>query len=172
MKASSFKERFGWLLLPALAVIIALCLNLFVIVNAHIPSSSMSPTIKKDSYVIGNRLAYLSHSPEKGDIIIFRHSELGKKLLIKRVVAVGGDTFAVKDGAVFVNGEAVTEDRANGKTTGEFEEVTVPAGSVIVLGDNRENSNDSRFWDDPFVGEDDIVAKAFIEYYPKLKKLG
>lgn len=172
MKNASFKERYGWLRLPFFAVVLAFCLNMFVIVNAHIPSESMMPTVSKGSLVLGNRLAYVSGSPKRGDIIIFRHPEFGKKLLIKRVVAIGGDTFAVDNGRVTVNGVTVEEDYTDGVNISSFEETAVPKGYVIVLGDNRDNSNDSRFWNCPFVNEDDIVAKAFLEYYPKFKKLG
>lgn len=171
MKFRCFLKRYRWFLLPISAVLVALVLNLFVIVNAYIPSESMSPTFNKGACIFGNRLAYLSHGPERGDIIIFRHPEFGKKLLIKRVAAIGGDTVAIKNETVFINGEAVTENYSFGKTVGELEEVTVPKGSVLVLGDNRVNSNDSRFWDYPFVDNDDIVAKAFFEYFPKWKKL-
>lgn len=101
--------------------------------EAHVPTASMEPTLPKGSYIIGLRLYT---DLEKGDIIIFRHDG---KLLIKRIAAVGG--------------EYVTRN-------GEF--LLVPEGCYYVLGDNVGNSLDSRYWEEPFVEEKEIVAKLIL----------
>lgn len=117
-------------LIPVFVMIIILVLFRTVLFLGYVPSESMEPTLEKDSYIIGNRLY---RNIEVGDIIIF---EREGTIMVKRVVACAGDT-------VMVNGQSKP----------------VPSNCYYVLGDNYENSYDSRFWEDPFVKEEDVHAK-------------
>lgn len=155
-----------WLLIPGSAVLLAIFLNLYILVFATVPSGSMSPTVPEGSLVIGSRLAYRSSSVQRGDVVFFRHPELGRTLLIKRVIAVEGDTFAITDGQVYLNGQPLDEAYITGQMQEDFPAVTVPEGKLILLGDNREHSTDSRFWEDPFADEDNVVAKATFLLFP------
>lgn len=159
----------AWLLIPGSAVLLALLLNLFVVVFAYVPSGSMAPTIEAGSLVIGSRLSYRNEAPGRGDVIFFRHAEAGNALLIKRVVAVAGDTLEIKDGKVFINGTALQEPYADA-CAGSFGPLTVPEGKLLVLGDHRSQSRDSRFWDDPFVELSDVVGRA-LYLLPTFQKL-
>ncbi len=123
-------KKSGKWIIPIIVMLLTFILLKCVFLIGYVPSESMEPTLKRGSYIIGCRIY---SSMETGDIIIFRHDG---KLLVKRIVAVGGDT-------VEKNGISMT----------------VPEGCYYVLGDNADNSYDSRYWENPFVKEEDVVAK-------------
>ena len=128
-------------------------------------SGSMEPTIMTGSYTIGNRLAYFIDAPQRGDVIEFFHTDNYGNIYsyLKRVIGIAGDTIDFKDGCVYVNGQCIIEDYiAENAETYAFKSFTVPEGCVFVLGDNRENSLDSRFWIEPFVKIESIISKIMI----------
>ncbi|MCI8400825.1 MAG: signal peptidase I [Lachnospiraceae bacterium] len=159
-------KRLKPLFVPASAVVLAAILNTFVLVNAHVPSGSMEPAIPSGSMVIGNRLAYRTEEPAAGDVIIFRHRETGENWLIKRVVAIPGQMFAVRQGRVYIDGQLLDETYVPHFSADDYPETLVPEGCYIVLGDNRTASGDSRTWEDPFVRREDILARAWFVYFP------
>ncbi len=130
----------------------------------------------ENNYIFISRQAYRFDEPKRGDIIVF-HSDLktqtGKeKLLIKRIVAIPGDVVNIADGKVMINGELQTEDYTlEAYTSGWVSDVEVPEDSLFVMGDNRQNSTDSRDSGVGFVAYDDIVGKAFFRLYP-FNKIG
>ena len=124
------KQSGKWIF-PAIAMLLTFILLKCVFLIGYVPSESMEPTLERGSYIIGCRIY---SNLETGDIIIFRRDG---KLLVKRIAAIGGDT-------VEQNGTSMT----------------VPEGCYYVLGDNADNSFDSRYWKEPFVSKDDVVAKA------------
>ena len=135
----------------------------FILQVSYIPTESMEPTIMTNDYCIFNRLAYKMKTPERGDVIQFKSDELGENLC-KRVIGVGGDVITFVDGYVYVNGKLYDESAyipidIETNCTKSFE---VPAGSYFVLGDNRESSFDSRFWENPYVKESDIESKMMV----------
>lgn len=165
------KKRLSRLLIPAAALLLALALNFLLVINAQVPTESMSPTLAKNSLVLFSRLAYLSSEPQVGDIVVFRHAEFGRKLLVKRVAAVGGQRIAIRGGRVSIDGKPLDEPYVAQFSKDDFPETTVPAGALFVLGDNRCASRDSRFWKDPFVRVGDVKGKALFAYFPRIKKL-
>ncbi len=118
----------------------------------------------------GERVVYVLHPPQRGDIVVFNPPVNGAtKPYIKRIIGVPGDTVAIRDGAVIVNGVILDEPYLNGVATSwpngdPFREVVVPDGHFFVLGDNRNNSTDSRSFGP--VSEDTIIGKAWIGYWP------
>ena len=112
--------------------------------KAYVPTTSMEPTLSKDSFILGNRIYF---SLNCGDIVIFKHNG---KLLVKRIAAVPGD---------IVDLEAVEYMVGYEKPDRESEFLIVPNDCYYVLGDNIQNSFDSRYWDNPFVDRSDVVAK-------------
>lgn len=122
-------KKWKWLL-PVLITLMTVILLKSVFLFGYVPTASMEPTLPKGSYIIGLRLYT---DLEKGDIIIFRHDG---KLLVKRIAAVGGEYV---------------------ERNGEF--LLIPEDCYYLLGDNAENSLDSRYWEEPFVLGADIVAK-------------
>ena len=137
-----------------------------VILNAYIPSESMENTMKKGDRLIGYRL---TKEYKRGDIAIFRYDE--KEYYIKRVIGVGGDVVVIKNNEVYVNGEKIDEPYVKEAWESPDKEYKVPKGEYFFLGDNRNESADSRFWDYPYKKEKDMIAKAGFRYWP-LNKIG
>lgn len=128
----------------------------------RIDGSSMNPTLLDGEYLIINNVTYLLDDPQTGDIVVFRHprNELN---LIKRVIGVPGDTIKVENGTVWVNDEVLDEPYIADAPTysGEWD---VPADTLFVLGDNRNNSSDSHSWG--FLPEENLLGKASYVYWP------
>ncbi len=165
------REILEWIITLAAAVGVALFINNFIIVNATVPSSSMEKTIMTDDRVIGLRLAYRNSDPLRGDIIIFKFPDDESILYIKRVIGLPGDTVEIHDGGVYLNGELMNEPYITVKTEGNFGPYTVPEGHYFMLGDNRNNSADSRYWKNTYLSRDKVVGKAVLRYWPSIKKL-
>lgn len=143
-------------------IIITFILLQFVIGLHYIPSGSMEPTIMTGDVVISNRLYYKFYDVERGDIIFFNSEPDGKKMLLtKRVIGLPGDTVSFVEGNVYVNGERLDESEylPEGIITNCVATFQVPEDCYFVLGDNRESSNDSRFWAEPYVSIRAIKGK-------------
>ena len=165
-----------------LALILALFIRTFVVQAFKIPSPSMVPTLLIGDHILVNKFLFGFHipfsdgkimairEPKRGDVVVFRYPRDRKLDFIKRCIAVGGETVEVRDKQVFINGEPIVVPQAvfldrgslmNGRDN--FGPVTVPEGSIFVMGDNRDNSNDSRFWG--FVDLADVKGKAMVIYW-------
>lgn len=166
-----------WIKDISIALIIG-AIILFFIMPTVVREHSMENTLFENDYLFVGRQHYrlLGKPYERGDIIVFKSELLlpnGKeKLLVKRVIAVPGDRVEIKDGLVILNGEALEEKYTkDGYTNGSMDEIVVPEGTVFVLGDNRQNSADSR---DPRIGCIDMTTvkgKALIRLFP-FNKIG
>ena len=173
------REVLEYVRLVAIVVGVTFLLELFVIVNAIIPSASMEPTIMTRDHIFGNRLAYHFREPERYDIIIFRYPDNEKQLFIKRIIGLPGDTVEIRDGEVYINGSseplydgfcAIPDStELNEARTHLSNPFVVPEGCYFVLGDNRTNSKDSRYWKNPFVARDKILGEAVFRYWPPNK---
>jgi signal peptidase I len=164
-----------WIRDIAIALVVGLLLTQLIkptIVREH----SMEHTLNEYDYIILNKQAYLFKEPQSGDIIVF-HTGLvqanGKeKLLIKRIIGTPGDRIFISEGIVYKNDEPLSEPYTkDGITNSEMEEVTVPEGSLFVMGDNRQNSADSRDASVGFVNINSILGKATVRLYP-FNKIG
>ena len=137
-----------------------------LVMFAVVPTESMSPLIAPNSYIIANRCAYLGNAePKRGDVVIFKNNQTAAPLLVKRVIGVGGDTIMVRGGIVYVNNEPLDESEyVLGETLPQSHGscYDVPEGYVMLLGDNRMNSFDSRGWDDPYVAVSEICGRVFM----------
>lgn len=167
-KTSVGKELFQWVLVIIGAVILAFLIDTFVIVNAQIPSGSMENTIMTGDRVFGNRLAYKFSDPKRFDIIIFKYPDDESQLFIKRIIGLPGETVEIHDGNIYINGSDTPLEDVDIKEPmeGSFGPYTVPEGCYFVMGDNRNNSRDSRYWENTFVSEDEILGKAVFRYWP------
>ncbi len=152
----------------AIVFIAVFFLSQFVYINATIPSGSMENTIMQGDRIFGNRLAYVMTDPKRYDIIIFKYPDDTSKTFIKRIIGLPGETVEIKDGNVYINGSETPLDDSfcAEETEGDFGPYVVPEDSYFVMGDNRNNSLDSRYWDETYVSRKQIVAKAFFRYWP------
>ncbi len=165
------KEVLEWIAVILVAAAVSFLINRFLIVNATVPTSSMETTIMANDRIIGNRLAYLKKEPERGDIIIFRYPDNEKILYIKRLIGLPGETLAVRDGEVYINGEALDEPYLTVPTLGDFGPYEIPEDGYFMMGDNRNDSADSRYWSNTFLHRDGMIGKAMFRYWPSVKKL-
>lgn len=151
----------------AAAAVIAYLLQAFVVKPFQIPSESMNPTLEPGDRVLVNRVAYkFGSKPKRGDIIVFQSPDDPNVDFIKRVVAVGGETIEVRRGSVIINGEPIPESYVKAPDVSNFKAQTVPEGMVFVMGDNRGDSQDSRYWRSPWLPETNIIGKYFMTYWP------
>jgi len=158
-----------------IAVLLALLIRTFVVQAFKIPSGSMIPTLLVGDHILVNKFLYRFRDPARGDVVVFKYPQDEHRDFIKRVIGVGGDELYIKDRKVYVNCRppdpacrpieerwAYYEERfgAGGEVFGP---VQVPAGSYFVMGDNRNNSQDSRYWG--FVKKEKLKGQAFIIYW-------
>ena len=151
---------------------IASCLMailLFTVVLSinYVPSESMEPTIRSHRFIVNLRLIYLISDPmpDYGAVIVFRENADTNRLLIKRVIGLPGDEISFAGGRVYRNGKEIDEPYLlkQGVSYSAVQVFTVPDGKLFVLGDNRENSNDSRFMEGTYVPIDHVYAKALFQ---------
>jgi signal peptidase I len=149
----------------AAAFALAMLVQAFIVKPFTIHQISMEPTLHEGDRILISRLSYHFHDPKAGDVVVLHSPVDSSEDLVKRVVAVGGDTVAIHDGDLFVNGAAVVEPYlAEQDIRGEYPETTIPEGQVFVLGDNRNNSGDSRLFGP--IDVDSIIGSAFAIYWP------
>jgi len=146
------------------AVLIALMIHLFLAQATRVEGYSMEPTLHGQERLVIEKLSFHFRPPERGDIVVLRVPEYGKEMLIKRVIGLPGDTIAIENGQVILNGGPLVEDYIEEPVRGNYGPTVVPPDSVFVMGDNRNNSNDSRaFGPIPY---HNIVGRAWIRYWP------
>jgi signal peptidase I len=156
-----------------LALAAALLLRTFVFGTYLVPSGSMLETIQEGDLLVGERVTLHFEGPQPGDVVTF-DSPLDDQTLIKRVIAVAGQSVDLRDGFVYVDGVALDEPYTLGKLSYSLSDLagaaqitypyTVPAGCVWVMGDNRTNSKDSRYFG--AVSVDDVTSRALFIYWP------
>ena len=182
-----WRELLGYVKLIVIVVAITLVINNVVLINAKIPSPSMEKTLMVKDRLFGFRLAYginlnlfgyeISEKfkdPERFDIVIFKYPDDESRLFIKRVIGLPGEVVEIKDGKVYIDGSPTSLDDSfiPEKMIGSYGPYTVPENSYFMLGDNRNDSKDSRSWKNKFVRFDQLVGKAIVRYYPSFKWLG
>ena len=180
-----------------IALVLAVFIRTFFIQAYKIPSGSMEPTLLIGDHILVNKIVYGLRMPDsifgleipglplgeyvfylapvhRGDVVVFVFPPDRSKDFIKRVIGVAGDTVAVKNGAVWLNGsqmpdphahfEVAAQDRSPVSPRDNFGPVTVPAGKLFMMGDNRDRSYDGRFWG--FVDLNDVEGRATVIYLP------
>ena len=166
-ESKKFKEVLSWIKTIIFAVVIAGFINIAVIVNATVPTGSMENTIMPGDRIIALRLAYYFSEPERGDIVVFRYPDDPDVLYVKRVIGLPGERVTIKDGKVYINDSIEPLDDSYVKETpvGDYGPYDVPDNCYFMMGDNRNNSLDSRFWVNKYVEEDEILGKVYLKYF-------
>lgn len=181
-KKGVFREYFEAI---CVAVLLALFIRTFVVQAFKIPSGSMLPTLLIGDHLLVNKFIYgvkipftgklliPYKKPHRGDVVVFRFPKDRSIDYIKRVIGTPGDTVEIRTKKVYINGEPIDDPHAHISSPSilsagtsprdNFGPVQVPEGHIFVMGDNRDNSYDSRFWG--FVDQKDILGKAFILYW-------
>ena len=185
-KGDMRKEVVSWVRMFVIVIAVVFVLTQFVIINVRVPSGSMENTIMTKDRLIGFRFSYWFDEPQRGDIILFSYPVDEKQTYIKRVIGLPGETVEIRDGKIYIDGssEPLEEDYLKETWTWENDGYTfkVPEGCYFVLGDNRNDSEDGRFWAQialnegkastpeeaepySYVKKDEIKGKAIFKYY-------
>ncbi|MFQ5559859.1 MAG: signal peptidase I [Nitrospinota bacterium] len=159
-----------WIEAIFIALILALVIRTFVVQAFKIPSGSMLETLQIGDHILVNKFIYRFRDIKRGDIIVFKYPKDETRDFIKRAIGLPGDKIEIKQRVVYVNGRPIDEpysihDSSNEYSTprDNFGPIQVPKNKLLVLGDNRENSADSRFWGFLDIGK--VKGKAFIIYW-------
>lgn len=175
------KEIWSWAKTIILAIILALIIKNYVFAFYIVDGSSMEPTLQDGQVLMVNNFTYRIREPQRGDVIIFVKDEVtgqrghwltGRKALVKRVIALPGDTVSIRNGQVFVNDQALEEDYIECALSEDLPAITIEEGEIYVLGDNRRPgaSLDSRSFPSP-VKLSDVLGRVEYVILPSLGKV-
>ena len=168
-KGKIVKEIIDWLKYIAIAVILAILINNFILINAEVPTGSMEKTIMTNDRLFAFRLSYLFSDPQRGDIVVFKFPDDETIPYVKRVIGLPGEKLEILDGKVFINDDLLEEPYLNVIPKGSFGPYYIPSQKYFMMGDNRNSSVDSRYWDNTFADNKKILGKVFVRYWPKPK---
>lgn len=191
---SPLKELLSWVEIFVVALVLALLLNNFVIVNATVPSGSMENTIEPGNRLLGLRFIYWFKDPQRGDIVVFKYpidDALGEKTnYIKRIIGLPGETVEIRDAKIYIDGSETPLDEPYLKEEWVIRNdgfvFEIPEDCYLMLGDNRNNSSDARYWQEKaleaglaetpeeamsfcYVPKKKILGKAYFRYWPITK---
>lgn len=164
------QELKSWMFTLAITIAVVFVIKNYIIINASVPTGSMENTIMPGDNLFGYRLAYLMDEPERGDVIFFYFPDDESQKYVKRIIGLPGEKVSIRDGYIYINdSETPLEEEYLKETwtmgTGPFE-FEVPEDSYLVLGDNRNSSQDARYWANPYVTKEKIIGKAIFTYFP------
>jgi len=160
------EEVKDWVISILIAIVLAFFIRYFIVELYMVEGPSMRPTLVNGERLVVNKFIYRFKTPERGEVLVFRYPRDPSRDFIKRVIAVAGDTVEIKDGRVFLNGQLLNEPYILERIKGSYPIATVPEGHIYVMGDNRNNSEDSRFKDVGFVPLELIKGKAVTVFWP------
>ena len=153
------------------ALVAAFFIRENVMAAGEVPTGSMEETVMTGSRILINRLVYTVEEPQRGDIVAFYWPDNPKEIFLKRVMGLPGETIQGIGGYVYINGVKLEKDYTPQKLEWDFGPFTVPEGCYFMLGDNRNNSKDSRYWLNPYVEKEDILGRVKVVFYPEFEIL-
>ena len=143
----------------------------FVGQRTEVEGASMENTLHNGDNLIVDKLSYRFHDPERFDIIVFPFQFQDNTYYIKRIIGLPGETVEIRDGHIYIDGssEPLEDVETKEYMVGNYGPYTIPEGCYFVMGDNRNDSKDSRYWIHPYVSKDKILGKAVFRYWPITK---
>ena len=147
-----------------LGCLLAIATTLFVMQGFCVSGECMQPHLVTGERVLASKLAYHLGEPRRGQIVIFGYPKDPKQIYVKRVIGLPGETVAIQSGSVLINGKLLAEPYKTYEAHGDMAPHAVPAGQYFVMGDNRDVSDDSRYWGD--LPRSDIIGQAVACYWP------
>lgn len=147
-----------------IAFVLALIITTFIVQGFVIPTGSMETTIMPNDRVFVNKFIYRFTEPERGDIIVFKYPVDPTKDYVKRLIGLPGETIEMRNGVVYINNKPLKEPYLTQPSTGNYGPITVEKGHYFMLGDNRDNSEDSRYWGQ--LPAKNIKGKVFLRFWP------
>lgn len=163
---SSSKEMKEWAQAIITAVVLALLIRMFLFEIILVDGSSMEPTLYDRNRVFVNKIGYLIGEPQHGDVIIFKTPEGNQSNYVKRLIGLPGDRIRIENGIVYLNNQPLDEPYIADPPYNDYAEATVPEGTFFALGDNRNDSKDSRDFRIGFVPRENLVGKAVWRIWP------
>ena len=167
-KPSALRNVVEWVVIAGGALLVAFVIKTFLLQAFYIPSLSMAPTLRINDRVLVNKLSYDLHPVHRGDVVVFEsppNEGSQTKDLIKRVIGLPGETVESRDGHILINGRVLNEPYLGPDVvTGPVERIIVAPGHYWVMGDNRPNSRDSRFFGT--IPKSLIIGRAFVRVWP------
>jgi len=170
-KEEVFKEVFSYVKIIVGTVIVVNIILSKIVTQAQVPTASMENTIMQGSRVVLNRTAYWFEEPERGDIAAVYIADDPDTVYLKRIIGLPGEEIEGRDGKIYIDGIVLSETYIKEECYIDFGPYTVPEDSYFMMGDNRNNSWDARYWRVKFVEKSDIIGNVKIELYPELKIL-
>lgn len=167
MTLSSNNRQKGWkkfLWLAGSLIIVLALIRIAMVKPYEIDSNSMEPTLMPGDRVLVNKIAYKFWAPNRGDVIVFQYPKDPERVFIKRVIGLEGERVEIQNNKVLINGRPLDEPYLNERQIAPFAARTIPTGQILVLGDNRNKSKDSRDWG--LLPKQFLLGKAFLIYYP------
>ncbi|WP_267382773.1 signal peptidase I [Cyanobacterium sp. uoEpiScrs1] len=154
-----------------IASILAFIIRTFIAEPRYIPSESMLPTLQEGDRLVIEKVSYYFHPPQRGDVVVFEppiqlrlQGYKKEQAFIKRVVGVGGETIAIIDGKVYIDNQSLPEDYILESPHYNLKPITIPDSQLFVMGDNRNNSNDSHIWG--FLPRENVIGHAVFRFFP------
>lgn len=147
-----------------LGFLLAIATTLFVMQGFCVAGDCMQPHLYTGERVLANKMAYHLASPRRGDIVIFDYPKDTRQVYVKRVIGLPGETVAIRDGQVSINGRTLLEPYKTFAAHGDMAAQAIPQDQYFVMGDNRDVSDDSRYWGD--LPRRDIIGRAVACYWP------
>lgn len=168
MAKSEIREYIEALLI---SVVLASLIIAFIAQSFLVEGSSMEPSFHHGQRLMVEKVSYRFGVPKRGEVVVFRYPGDERRKFIKRIIGLPGDEITIKNGFLHINGQRMDEAYINGPTYGTYSAPTygpvlVPEGHYFVLGDNRRNSDDSRYPDVGFVPKGNLVGRALFVYWP------
>lgn len=174
MKNSLGKEILSWVIDIGIVLVVVLLITTFVFQKTNVIGQSMQPTLHNGDHVIIDKISYRFTNPKQYDIVVFPYKKNPSQNYIKRIIGLPNDVVDIIDGEVYINNEKLDEkfDIIDDNKLGNREfPFTVPEGEYFVMGDNRNNSSDSRYTDVGTISKKDIIGKAGLRIWP-LRDIG